>query len=142
MLALMFVVRSAEELSKLENKYFMQNSLIDSLKRDNERLVLDAKDFQKQCIHLQKEIEQNFATIQKKQNEINRLRILLNEKDRELSKKILDTRTLVRMRGGEKAADEEIRKILEEKDATIERLEKQLMIYEGSPVLSDLSLEI
>lgn len=142
MLALMFVVRSAEELSKLENKYFMQNSLIDSLKRDNERLVLDAKDFQKQCIHLQKEIEQNFATIQKKQNEINRLRILLNEKDRELSKKILDTRTLVRMRGGEKAADEEIRKILEEKDATIDRLEKQLMIYEGSPVLSDLSLEI
>lgn len=124
---------SMEEINQLEEKYYMQNNLIDTLQRDNNRLLMDVKELERQCMMLQQDKEIDAKNYQKKNAELNRMRKHLKEKEKLLNKKIVESRKPTKGLGEResKAEDEEILKILAEKDAEIEKLEKIINSYEN-----------
>lgn len=117
----------------MEEKYYVQNTLIEILQKDNTRLVTRVKQLEKQCYEMQQESEREAVNYQKKNSELHRLRQHLREKERIANLKIIENKKLPKSPVDKegKASENDIVKILAEKDAEIERLEKQVNSLEN-----------
>lgn len=128
--------RDAEQVAKLEEKLYMQKTLIDTLQRDNERLADALREFELQNMQIMQDNEFDQKKLQSKIAELNRVKKLLRDKEKQLNKKVLDSRIMVRARSAKNDQienDEEIRAMIAEKDALIEKLEKKISVYEDHP---------
>ena len=127
------VCRTAEQAAKLEERLYMQETLIDTLRKDNERLAGAIRELEMQNMQIAHESELEIQDLKKKAAELNRVKKQLREKEKQIVKMTLDG-NIAKGKGGGKG-DEEIRAILAEKDALIDKLDNKLKAYESSNVL-------
>lgn len=111
----------------------MQETLIDTLRKDNEHLVQNLRSLEMQNMQLMQENERDTKELKKKVAEVNRVRKQLRDKEKQMTKMALDRSIAARSKGGKvenSDYEEEIHAIIAEKDAMIEKLERIIGGYE------------